>query len=132
MSTSSLVTFNDTSNKIYHTDINGISLIPGLWTIMSRANLSVVFGNNTIHWGITNNNFSNGIVNTGSGLYNNIASNTTYVNTTNEILCSNTLTAVLRVNNTTQIYSSFYLTGENDMSYYISGLNASFIAHRIC
>lgn len=130
MVTSELLIFNDTSNNIYHMDdTSGITLIPGLWSVMSTGNISVLFGNNTIHWGITDQNFSNGDINTG---FNNIASNTTYFNTSTEILCSNTLTAILRVDDTKHIYSSVYVSGQSDMSYYISGTNSSFIAHRIC
>jgi hypothetical protein len=120
------------STRIYHTDISGITLIPGLWTIMSTGNISVINANDsTLHWGITDNNFTNGEIYAGQ-TYCNIAANTTYVNTTTELLYSNTLTAILRVNDTKQIYSSVYLEGSSNMPYKLSNINSSFIAHRIC
>lgn len=120
------------STHIYHTDISGISLIPGLWTIMSTGNISITTAiNSTLHWGITDNNFIDGDVFAGQQ-YCNIAANTTNINTTKELLYSNTLTAILRVNNTKQIYSSVYLEGDSGMPYKLSDINSSFIAHRIC
>jgi len=120
------------STRVYHTDISGITLIPGLWTIMSTGNISVNNAFNSIlHWGITDNNFADGDVYTGQ-TYSNIASNTTYVNANTDLLYSNTLTAILRVNDTKQIYSSVYLEGVNNLTYTLSAMNSSFIAHRIC
>lgn len=120
------------STRVYHTDVSGITLIPGLWTIMSTGNISVTTAlNSTLHWGITDNNFTDGDVYTGQ-TYSNIASNTTYVNTSNNLLYSNTLTAILRVNDTKKVYSSVYLEGETNLTYTLSGINSSFIAHRIC
>ena len=119
------------STRIYHTDISGISLIPGLWTIMSTGNISINAIGSTIHWGITDNNFTDGDVFAGQQ-YCNIAANTTNINTSKELLYSNTLTAILRVNNTKQIYSSVYLEGDSGTPYKLSDINSSFIAHRIC
>ena len=119
------------STRIYHTDTSGISLIPGLWTIMSTGNISINTENNsTLHWGITDNNFTDGDIFSGQQ-YRNIAANTTHINA-NTKLYSNTLTAILRVNNTKQIYSSVYLEGSSNIPYKLSNINSSFIAHRIC
>ncbi len=132
MARSELLYANNTSNRSYHTDTSGISLVPGLWSIMSTGNVSVKSAlNNIINWGITDNSFVDGVLNQ-RHTYSNIASNTTEINTTTELLYSNTLTAILRVDDTKKIYSSIYVTGPTNMIYRISDINASFIAHRIC
>jgi hypothetical protein len=119
------------SNRIYHTDINGMSLDPGLWSIMSTGNISTInVLNSRIKWGITDNNFVDGEIYTGQ-IYSNIASSTSYVNTSTEQLYSNTLTGVIRVNNTKKVYSSVHVEGPTG-TYKLSNINSSFIAHRIC
>jgi len=120
------------STRIYHTDVSGMSLVPGLWTIMYTGNISAInLLNSRIKWGITDNNFSDGDIYTGQ-TYANIASSTSYINTSTEILYSNTLTSILRVDNTKQIYSAVYVEGPPTSPFKLSNINSSFIAHRIC